>query len=187
MDDWELLTPAKPKSKSKKKFPDIILTPGSDKTVIYRNFIDGTTPRGIGFGFPGGVNLAYSADNLAPELVWTGPFINAGRHWTGRGQGNEPPAGDKVSKLTSTRFLPGEARFKGYSLDKQGNPTFKVSIGAAMLTDSWKPGETGTLVRTLSLSGEKPIEIPLGNAEITGAETISLTPGKPATITYTLK
>ena len=187
MDDWELLTPAKPKSKSKKKFPDTILTPGSDKTVIYRNFIDGTTPRGIGFGFPGGVNLAYSADNLAPELVWTGPFINAGRHWTGRGQGNEPPAGDKVSKLTSTRFLPGEARFKGYSLDKQGNPTFKVSIGAAMLTDSWKPGETGTLVRTLSLSGEKPIEIPLGNAEVTGAEKITLTPGKPAIVTYTLK
>lgn len=185
MGDWAWLTPVA--ALPKKPFPDIILAPEPEKAIVYRNFIDGTTPRAIGFGFPGELNLAYSADNLAPELVWSGPFINAGRHWTNRGQGNEPPAGEQVHKLTTARFLPSEARFKGYSLDSNNNPTFHAQIGAALLSDSWKPGETGTLVRTLTLTGGSPIEIPLGNAKLTGVEKITLTPGTPATITYQLR
>jgi len=155
--------------------------------VIYRNFIEGTTARGIGFGFPGGVNLVYSADNLAPELVWSGDFIDAGRHWTNRGQGNQAPAGANVIKLTNTRFLPKEARFKGYSLDSQGNPTFNVSIDKLALTDSWKPGKDGSLLRTLTLTGGSEMIITLGNAAVAGAESVTLAPGKPTTITYTLK
>ena len=183
--DYTWLT-AEPK-KTGAEFPTIPLSPVAGKTVIYRNFIGGTTPRAIGFGFPGGVNLVYSADNLAPELVWAGEFMDAGRHWTDRGQGNQNPSGENVSKLTNTRFLPSEARFKGYSLDPDGNPTFKVAIGPALLDDSWKPGETGTLLRTLTLTGgSAPLEIPLGNAAVTGSEKTSLTPGKPVTITYRL-
>lgn len=189
MQDWDWLTPTVPLPK--KKYPDIFLTPENNKTVIYRNFIEGTTPRGLGFGFPGELNLAYSADNLAPEILWTGQFINAGLHWTDRGQGFQAPAGTSVFKLTSKRFLPENAKFKGYSLDPDGNPTFKISIGAAILTDEWKPGETGTLVRTLSivsLTGRLPaMEIPTGNAKITDSETITLTSGTPVTITYRLK
>ncbi len=129
---------------SKAEFPRIPLSPTADKTAIYRNFIGGTTPRAIGFGFPGGVNLVYSADNLAPELVWAGDFMDAGRHWTNRGQGDQPPSSEKVITLTNQRFLPTESRFKGYSLDKQGNPNFVVQIGKQIFSDSWKPGETGT-------------------------------------------
>lgn len=190
MKDWEWLTPTSAKAGPQAP-PPILLAPTTEKTVIYRNFIEGTTSRAIGFGFPGGLNLAYSADNLAPELVWVGNFIDAGRHWTGRGQGDQPPAGETVFPLTKQRHLPATARFKGYSLDGNGNPAFKLSIGEAVLTDSWKPGETGTLIRTLTLISaadtQAPIEIPLGNAAITGAETISLAPGKPATITYRLR
>lgn len=167
--------------------PPIPLAPKDGVTVIYRNFIEGSTPRGIGFGFPGDMNMAYSADNLAPELVWEGGFIDAGRHWTNRGQGFQAPMADEVVKLTSARFLPAEALFKGYTLDPAGNPTFKISIGAAFLTDAWAPGESGTLVRTLNLSGGAPLDIPLGNSTVTGAEKITLTPGQPATVTYRLK
>lgn len=167
--------------------PAIPLSPKDGLTVIYRNFIEGSTPRGIGFGFPGGINMAYSADNLAPELVWEGGFIDAGRHWTNRGQGFQAPMADEVIKLTSGRFLPAEALFKGYTLDPAGNPTFKVAIGDASLTDAWAPGETGTLVRTLTLSGGSPLEIPLGNATVAGAEKITLTPGQPAIVTYKLQ
>lgn len=189
MGDWDWLTPTA--SLPRKPFPDIILTPKNDTTVIYRNFIGGTTPRAIGVGFPGELNLAYSADNLAPEIVWSGEFINAGRHWTNRGQGDEPPASDQVFKLTASRFLPQEAQFKGYTLDQHGNPTFKVAIGSTVLSDSWKPGENGTLVRTLSIVSPTgvvpPIEIPLGNVEITGSEKVAVTSGQPTTITYSLK
>jgi len=183
---WEWLTPA-PSGDGLKGAPSIPLVPSSDRTVIYRNFIAGTTPRAICFGFPGGVNLAYSADDLAPELVWAGDFMDAGLHWTGRGQGNQPPSGETVFPLTKGRYLPEGARFKGYNLDKQGNPTFNIAIAAALLTDAWIPGEPGTLLRTLTLTGGGATEIPLGNPEVTGAEKVTLTPGQPATITYSLK
>jgi len=167
--------------------PSIPLIPSEGKTVIYRNFIEGTTPRAIGFGFPGGLNLVYSADHLAPEMIWSGNFMDAGRHWTNRGQGKQSPSGEQVSKLTSKRFLPPEARFKGYSLDPNGNPIFTVTIGDATLTDSWKPGTTGTLIRTLTLTGGSEMTIPLGNIEAAGSETAIVTPDKPTTLTYTLK
>ncbi|MEP2774336.1 MAG: PA14 domain-containing protein [Luteolibacter sp.] len=191
---WKVAGPKSPytwltktQGKPQKKWPDIILKPEEGKTAIYRNFIAGTSPRAICFGFPGGVNLAYSADHLAPELLWKGQFMNAGRHWTVRGQGSEPPPSDKITKLTQSRFLPDGARFKGYSLDPSGNPTFRVAIGKSTLTDSWKPGATGTLVRILSLeNAEAPLTIPTGNATATGVESILLTPGTPAEITYDL-
>ncbi|WP_411826286.1 PA14 domain-containing protein [Luteolibacter sp. AS25] len=182
---WTWLTKKKVK---KSRNPSIILTPDDGKTAIYRNFIDGTTPRAIGFGFPGELNMAYSADNLAPELIWSGPFIDAGRHWTNRGQGNQPPAGNKVIKLTEKRYFSKNTQFKGYSLDENGNPTFHLQIDQQTLSDSWAPGAMGTLVRTLTLSGgNKPIEIPHGNPAITDSETVIVTPEVPEIIIYNLK
>ncbi|MFD2256083.1 PA14 domain-containing protein [Luteolibacter algae] len=191
---WEHLTEKKfnwlsvERSEVKPDWPEIMLTPKEDQTVIYRNFIDGTSARAIGFGFPGGINIAYSADHLAPELIWKGKFISAGRHWTARGQGNEPPAEKLVNRLTKERYLPSEARFKGYTLDKNGNPTFNVDLDGATLSDTWKPGETGTIIRTLELKGgTSDLVIPLGNPSLTGMENVTVTPGKTVSVTYTLK
>lgn len=169
--------------------PSIPLAPENGKAAIYRNFIEGTTPRAIGFGFPGGLNMAYSADHLAPELLWTGDFIDAGRHWTNRGHGNQKPAGENVTTLTQKRYLPPEARFAGYTLDQDRNPTFKVKLDDQTLADSWKPDSNRKLLRTLSLTGgQEPLTIDLGeNTEITPESTITLQPGETKTIEYTLR
>jgi len=135
----------------------MMIMPQNGRAVVYRNFIAGTTPRAIGIGFPGSVNLAYSADNLAPELIWTGPFMDASRHWIDRGQGDQPPAGDHVVKLSGSPALPEGSRFRGYKLDPAGNPTFSVQIGKQFLLDSWKPvtlDGAPALARTLILNGE---------------------------------
>ena len=141
----------------------IPVAPQNGRAVVYRNFIAGTTPRAIGVGFPGGVNLAYSADHLAPELVWTGAFMDGSRHWIDRGQGNQPPAGKQVVKLSGSAALPEEARFRGYKLDPTGNPTFSVQLGKQYLLDTWKPAgsaDTPAFLRMLSLKGEgSPVEL----------------------------
>lgn len=142
--------------------PSLMVTPIEERAVIYRNFLADTTPRAIGVGFPGGVNLAYSADNLAPELIWTGNFIDGGRHWIDRGQGNQPPAGEQVVKLSGSRALADTARFRGYKLDPAGNPTFSVQLGKQFVLDSWKPvGSEGSpaFLRTLTVNGQgSPVE-----------------------------
>ena len=63
---------------------------------IYRNFIQGAGSRAIGVGYPGGLNLAYDANNMRIAMLWLGDFIDAKRHWNGRGQGYQPPAGESV-------------------------------------------------------------------------------------------
>jgi len=195
----------------------IPVIPQNGRAVVYRNFIADTTPRAIGIGFPGGVNLAYSADNLAPELIWTGNFIDASRHWIDRGQGNQPPAGENIVKLSGSPALPKESRFRGYKLDPAGNPTFSVQIGKQFVLDSWKPGTVDgapALVRSLTVNGQgNPVEIlitdklplkkegqdyQLGNlirirAEHADIETrdgkafLKLAPSQPVTLTYRWK
>ncbi len=167
----------------------IPIEPTGGRPAIYRNFIAGTTPRAICFGFPGGLNLAYSADNLAPELIWTGAFMDGGLHWTDRGMGNQvPPAGDDVIRLSKSRALPATARFRGYKLDPEGNPIFSVQIGEQFLLDSWR-ADSGTLVRKLTVT-VAPLEIQIPQAEgITidgtgGKTTLTLTPGQTITLTY---
>ncbi|MEY4246037.1 MAG: hypothetical protein RLZZ245_3622 [Verrucomicrobiota bacterium] len=175
----------------------MLITPTAGRAAIYRNFIAGTTARAIGFGFPGDINLAYSADHLAPELIWTGPFMDGAHHWTDRGVGNEAPAGENCVKLSNARALPANARFRGYQLDSAGNPTFKTSIQRQILSDAWAPGSHPTtagpqaaLIRTLSLAGNgPPLEIlisdqfaaePLANSDHSLGQTIFIhTQGQP--------
>jgi len=163
---WIWLSDSK-STASSKKGREIPIEAIADRPAIYRNFIKGTTPRAIGFGFPGGVNLAWSADNLQPELVWTGKFMDGGHHWTDRGQGAEPPAGEDVVTLLSTKTMPKDAQFKGYKLDPIGNPTFAILLGNRRLLDSWKSGNLQgkpALVRTLTLVGSgDPLELVLSD------------------------
>lgn len=182
---WNWLSSDRP---AKSGNDPIVLAPKDGKTVIYRNFIQGVSPRGIGFGFPGQVNLAYSADNLGPELVWAGDFIDASRHWINRGQGFQPPMGENVHKLTTTKIYPADAKFRGYTLDKAGNPTFHIELQEMQIKDSWKPGSGKSLVRTMTMTGGSgSLEIPLGKSTITKPlGKVSLVPGKPSEIIYQL-
>ncbi len=177
--------------KSQKLREPIPIESVNGRPVIYRNFIAGTSPRAIGVGFPGGLNLAYSADNLGPELLWTGAFIDGTAKWLERGTDNSPPAGENVVALGKSRSLPKEARFRGYKLDATGNPTFAIRIGEQMLLDSWR-AESGALVRKLSITGS-PLDIEISRPAglsvegATESSTQKLTPGKPLTLTYRWK
>ena len=155
--DWKKLSDAAPRQRGGPQRDPIPVKARNNRAVVYRNFIAGTTPRAIGIGFPGEVNLAYSADNLGAALIWTGDFIDASRHWLERGQGSQPPAGERVVELVGSAALPKEARFRGYKLDPAGNPTFSAQIGDQFLLDGWKPTGSGTspaLARTLALTGQ---------------------------------
>lgn len=195
---WNWLSDNKGKSGSVRE--PIPIEPLNGRPVIYRNFIAGTTSRAIGVGFPGGLNLAYSADDLAPELIWTGAFMDGAQKWLERGTDNSPPAGENVVKLGNSRALPEIARFRGYKLDPAGYPTFSVQIGDLILLDSWRT-ETGTLIRKLTLSGTgSPVDLLVSDLptytlaiegaplqSLSGKTTVKLTPAQPVTLTYRWK
>lgn len=120
---------------------------------IYRNFIEGAGARAIGVGYPEQVNIAFDADLCRLALVWQEKFIDASRHWTGRGQGFEPPLGENVlelpdsvvfsTSLDSQRWSkekPGNRpRFKGYRFDKNRRPIFVYQLGDVTIEDQPVP------------------------------------------------
>lgn len=190
--EYKWLSKVKGSAKKPKEKVSIPIQPKDGVAAIYRNFIDNTAPRAIGIGFPNGLNIAYSADNLAPELFWNGKFMDGGHHWTDRGAGNEPPAGTNIIKLSDGQgiLLDGvagdvvryvrekekddkewkfsavnvAAEFKGYDLDKAGNPTFRAAGEGFAVTDGWLPEEVSgkaTLTRTLKVTGSKSVTIVL--------------------------
>ncbi len=140
-------------------FTGIPLAPANGEAIIYRNFITETSPRGIAVGYPNGVNLCFDADQMAPSLFWQGAFMDAKRHWTGRGEGAQPPLGYNVLHIAppgpALAFLPDPAapwppktaraaalHFKGYHLDAKRFPTFRYQIGPVAVEESYQPEGT---------------------------------------------
>lgn len=155
----------------------IELKPEGGRPVIYRNFIEGLTPRGIAVGYPEKCNLAWDANRMGLGLVWHGKFMDASKHWVGRGPGNQHPLGDHVTRIEDTSpvavlasgdtLWPNEPprergyQFQGYELDARGRPAFKYRAGTVNVVDFFEPvaaGEEGTFRRTLRLSAETPVE-----------------------------
>jgi azurin len=160
-----------PSGKSGPSMP--ILPEIEGEAVMYRNFIAGAGARGIAVGYPQGVNLAFDANQGRLALLWQGAFMDGGRHWSGRGQGFQGPAG--YAKLilpegTSFAFLDtpttswpkvetGRAegyRFLGYERDKQRRPAFLYAFPWVKIRDFPKGAVelTPYLIREFSLEGK---------------------------------
>ncbi|MBT6157877.1 MAG: c-type cytochrome [Planctomycetaceae bacterium] len=152
----------------------IVLTPEKEP-IIYRNFLEGLSARGIAVGYPEKTHLAFDARNLDLALIWRGAFIDASMHWNGRGQGRQRPLGDLVVPLV--RGLPlavlesGDTpwpndsaeqlgfRFRGYRFDKQRRPIFRYGSRIVQVEDNPQPVQDDTdtgFKRTLTIETRAP-------------------------------
>lgn len=154
--------------------PEILLEPKTE-ALVYRNFIQGVTPRGIGVGYPEGAHLAFDVNGMRIALLWQGDFIDASRHWVGRGSGFQPPAGDKLLKLHAgppfavlkelAAAWPAETGrkagydFGGYHLDAKRRPTFFYSfpgVGVKDFPEAVAEKPHPSIKRTLTLEADGP-------------------------------
>ncbi len=165
----------------------------SKEAVIYRNFITDAGTRGIGVGYPGGFNIAWSAQTMNLALLWRGAFIDAARHWNGRGGGAQSPLGYDVVRPAGGVGIPlaildkpetgwpaFDARkdqladgfvFKGYELDPSTRaPTFRYTWQGLQISDRFVPEGLGTapegrLHRLIEFKGTVPAHTWLRLAE----------------------
>lgn len=147
-----------------------------DEAVLYRNFIEGAGPRGIGVGYPEKLNLAFDANELRLAMLWHGGFIDAAKHWTARGAGFEGPLGDNILRLPAGPPLAVLAdnkaawptptakelgyQFRGYRLGAKRQPTFLYAWNGLAIEDFPRPvGEQDvySMQRTLTISGVKAV------------------------------
>jgi hypothetical protein len=145
------------------------------EAIVYRNFIQGAGPRGIAVGYPEKAHLAFDANDLRLAAIWQGAFIDAARHWEGRGEGFEPPLGDNIVQFPlgpsfavlerddepwptrSARQL--GYHFGGYRLGVDRRPTFLYSLPGVKVEDypTTVAGKSGpSLRRTLTLTATQP-------------------------------
>lgn len=127
-----------------------------DEPILYRNFLEGVGPRGIAVGYPEKAHLAWDANELCLKLIWHNRFIDASKHWVGRGPGNQVPLGDHILSLDEAiPFADLESRdqtwpkesvrqregfqFLGYKLNSAGQPTFLFETPFATVSDFAKP------------------------------------------------
>ncbi len=146
----------------------IVLKP-EQRPIIYRNFIEGLTPRAIAVGYPAGVHQAWDAGRMSLKFLWKGAFIDAAKHWEGRGPGNQSPLGDELLEIESECMfatLDGENaewpttsarernyRFLGYRLDRSGIPTFRYQTPTG-----WQIEETLVPMASDSTDGKSVVQ-----------------------------
>lgn len=172
------VTDAAPK---KIEHPEMVLTP-KNEPILYRNFIAGAGTRGIGVGFPGLVNIAWSAATMNVAIIWRGAFIDASKHWVDRGGGYQTPLGYDVFRPAGDGAVPFAVLatptapwpkiemkssqraegydWKGYALDEKRVPTFNYTWKGLRVSDRYDPQTSasgqGSILRTLKLVGPIP-------------------------------
>lgn len=142
------------------------------KAILLRRAYPGIGKRGIGVGYPAGINLSFDAEMLRLASVWTGGFIEASSLWRGQGAGQARilgknavtfPPGPAFAMLdslnsswpTNTVTAGQESSFEGYTLDEVERPAFRYKIGNLEVEDYFKDtkkdGGKPLLTRQLNL------------------------------------
>lgn len=141
----------------------------ADEARMLRRSYPGIGKRGIGVGYPGGVNLAFDAEQLRLHAIWKGKFVDPAGVWTGQGSGNVQPLGstiqfiqgpdldDRTQPWVVDEGRPPRHRFRGYVLDPGQRPTFRYTFDSIEVEDRFSevinaPPETVILRRTVRLS-----------------------------------
>jgi mono/diheme cytochrome c family protein len=129
----------------------LVIAVKDDAVMLRRNY-PGIGKRGIGVGYPSGINLSFDAGQMRLASVWSGGFIEASGVWRGQGSGQARVLGRDTVTLpegpafailesattpwpTNTAKQAEGFQFKGYSLDDRQRPAFRYQFGALNIDD----------------------------------------------------
>ncbi len=113
----------------------------TDEAVMLRRSYPNIGKRGIGVGYPDGVNLAFDAEQMRLGMIWKGKFADPGGVWRGQGHGTVRPLGDDLLRFAEGPELenaekpwaadqgrPPDHQFRGYALDDKQRPKFRYTF-----------------------------------------------------------
>ncbi len=122
----------------------------TQEAVMLRRAYPGIGKRGIGVGYPSGVNIAYDAEQMRLATIWKGVFADPAGVWRNQGNGVVRPLGQSIIQFASGPELedpdspwivddgrPPNHQFRGYSLDDLRRPTFRYSFGEIDVNDAF--------------------------------------------------
>ena len=132
------------------------------EAVMLRRSYPGIGKRGIGVGYPKGVNLVFNAEQLCLAMIWKGEFADPAGVWLSQGHGNVRPMARQQIRFPNTPQVQllqdprspwpdsGERSsvhaFKGYRLDSQRRPTFLYEVEGVLFEDAFRDEAKGDSV-----------------------------------------
>lgn len=168
--------------------PKGLIVAVKDRPEVLRTFMPDAGSKAIAVGYPGGVSLAFAADQCRLAYSWAGNFLDASPVWNNRGgapakllgpkfwssvgghpwgltvNGHIPP--DFLARANNPAFglpLPLEparmydgpmaVHFDGYTLDKDGRPTFRYHLTENPTDGVLRVAETPAPMRTTAATG----------------------------------
>ncbi|WP_147867098.1 hypothetical protein [Stieleria maiorica] len=152
----------------------IELLADQDRAVMLRRSYRDIGKRGIGVGYPGGLNLAYDAEQMRLAMIWKGKFADPGGVWRSQGHGTVRPLGTDLIAFSAGPDLddarqpwivdqgrPPHHRFTGYFLDDIGRPTWTYRYGEIEIEDYAIDGNDSDadqplLKRSVTLNSQRP-------------------------------
>lgn len=140
----------------------------TEAKLLRRNY-QGIGKRGIGVGYPGGVNLAFDAEQMRLAMIWKGKFIDPAGAWNGQGSGTVRPLGrpvnfakgpdldDASDPWVADDGRPPHHQFEGYDLKSLRRPSFRYRFKDVDVQDYFEEftpaaAEQIQLRRTLKLT-----------------------------------
>lgn len=165
---------------------------------VQRMFLPDASPAAIAVALPGDLSYCFDAGKCRLRYVWKGGFIDGWPYWRSNGSSMAKIDGEKIyteetfTFSTLTKKLPPPPKFHGYSVDKEGLPTFRYSHLGINWTETIKPLADGTgierhftcdLTTPLLVNEQEGVEI----TSSTGSLKISAEQAKSFTLTYRFK
>ncbi|MCB1098972.1 MAG: hypothetical protein KDN22_25595 [Verrucomicrobiae bacterium] len=123
-----------------------------DRPVVQRLMMSEAGTHAIAVGFPEGIHFAFDADKCRLAILWKGRFLDGYNPWFSRMTPTAEPLSDDV-KILKLEARPG-LRFKGYTLDETGVPTFRYTDGTSDFLDRIEPDGNGGLTRSITRGPE---------------------------------
>ncbi|HET6251757.1 MAG TPA: c-type cytochrome [Tepidisphaeraceae bacterium] len=146
--------------------------------VVYRGKLWEAGFRAVAIGYPGGMNVAFDAEEMRLSLLWRGRFLNAAAHWQIQGMGQIHPLGTDVFVFPHGSPMailadanapwPAEAskdlgmKFRGYQFDTLRRPTLLYAFGKTNIEDFFTPIDrhgTAGLSRTITFTDAPPADL----------------------------
>ncbi len=120
---------------------DFELKPDAEKRVIiFRSFIEGVGTHAIGVGYPGGLNAAFDAKTSRWTIIWKGRFLDAMSNWQDRSMPPIKPLGTDLKPMPAST---SQRIYGGYTLGKDGAPTFRYRENGQQVEDTLHPVKGG--------------------------------------------
>ena len=169
---------------------DLLARPAR-RPEIQRMFLPNVGPAAIAVALPGDLNYCFDAGDCRLRTVWRGEFLDCWAYWKSNGRATATELGKVLWSLPADESLQKRVKFRGYSVDATGLPTFEYERDGAQFREKIVPEGKG-LARRFEVTSTKPLTLTLDAATTSSAGTIlnnslTLTPAEAKSFTLTVR